>query len=121
MKAPVIAGQLIEQFGLTPVQVGTLFSLEVGAFSLATVPAYLWLRGMDLRTASYIFTVAVAVTATRKEWVFDSELFAPSATLAGRACSKLARSNTALAQPESISPKTWLSDPDSSQLGHTPT
>ncbi|WP_354261259.1 MFS transporter [Arthrobacter sp. OAP107] len=57
--APVIAGKLIEQFGLTPVQVGTLFSLELGAFSLATVPAYLWLRRLNLRTASYIFTAIV--------------------------------------------------------------
>ena len=57
--APVIAGKLIEQFELTPVQVGTLFSLELGAFSLATVPAYLWLRRLDLRTASYLFTAVV--------------------------------------------------------------
>ncbi|WP_079595911.1 MFS transporter [Arthrobacter sp. P2b] len=57
--APVIAGKLIEQFALTPVQVGTLFSLELGAFSLATVPAYLWLRRMNLRTASYLFTAVV--------------------------------------------------------------
>lgn len=57
--APVIAGKLVEQFGLTPVQVGTLFSLELGAFSLATVPAYLWLRRMNLRTASYLFTAIV--------------------------------------------------------------
>jgi predicted MFS family arabinose efflux permease len=57
--APVIAGKLVEQFGLTPVQVGTLFSLELGAFSLATVPAYLWLRRMNLRTASYLFAAIV--------------------------------------------------------------
>ncbi|HJV98789.1 MAG TPA: MFS transporter [Arthrobacter sp.] len=57
--APVIAGKLVEQFGLTPVQVGTLFSLELGSFSLATVPAYLWLRRMNLRTASYLFTAIV--------------------------------------------------------------
>jgi predicted MFS family arabinose efflux permease len=57
--APVIAGKLVEQFGLTPVQVGTLFSLELGAFSLATVPAYLWLRRINLRTASYLFTAIV--------------------------------------------------------------
>ncbi|WOH20553.1 MFS transporter [Paenarthrobacter sp. GOM3] len=57
--APVIAGKLIQQFGLTPVQVGTLFSLELGAFSLATVPAYLWLRRINLRTASYLFTSVV--------------------------------------------------------------
>jgi predicted MFS family arabinose efflux permease len=57
--APVIAGKLIEQFGLTPVQLGTLFSLELGAFSLATVPAYLWLRRLNLRTATYLFTSIV--------------------------------------------------------------
>ncbi|MGO4586867.1 MFS transporter [Arthrobacter sp. 2RAF6] len=57
--APVIAGKLIAQFALTPVQVGTLFSLELGAFSLATVPAYLWLNRINLRTASYIFTAIV--------------------------------------------------------------
>jgi len=57
--APVVAGKLIQQFGLTPVQLGGLFSLELGAFSLATVPAYLWLRRMNLRTASYLFTAVV--------------------------------------------------------------
>lgn len=57
--APVIAGKLIQQFDLTPVQVGTLFSFELGAFSLATVPAYLWLRRLNLRTASYLFTAVV--------------------------------------------------------------
>ncbi|WP_120520998.1 MFS transporter [Arthrobacter celericrescens] len=57
--APVVAGKLIQQFGLTPVQLGGLFSLELGAFSLATVPAYLWLRRINLRTASYLFTAVV--------------------------------------------------------------
>jgi predicted MFS family arabinose efflux permease len=57
--APVIAGKLIQQFDLTPLQVGTLFSFELGAFSLATVPAYLWLRRLNLRTASYLFTAVV--------------------------------------------------------------
>jgi predicted MFS family arabinose efflux permease len=52
--APVVAGKLAQQFGLTATQVGLIFSFELGAFSLATVPAYLWLRRVDLRTASYI-------------------------------------------------------------------
>ncbi len=54
--APVIAGKLTAQFGLAPTQLGLLFSLELGAFSLATVPAYLWLTKLDLRTATYLFT-----------------------------------------------------------------
>lgn len=41
---------------MTPTQIGALFSLELGAFSLATLPAYLWLTRIDLRTASYLFT-----------------------------------------------------------------
>ncbi|MFD1213549.1 MFS transporter [Arthrobacter sp. GCM10027362] len=57
--APVIAGKLAAQFGLTPVQLGMLFSLELGAFSLATMPAYLWLTRMNLRTATCLFTAVV--------------------------------------------------------------
>jgi predicted MFS family arabinose efflux permease len=52
--APVVAGKLAQQFELTATQVGLIFSFELGAFSLATVPAYLWLRRVDLRTASYV-------------------------------------------------------------------
>jgi predicted MFS family arabinose efflux permease len=55
--APVIAGKLVQQFGLAPSEVGLLFSCELGAFSLATVPAYLWLRRVNLNTASYVFTI----------------------------------------------------------------
>lgn len=57
--APVIAGKLVQQFGLTPTEVGSLFSLELGAFSLATVPAYLWLRRVNLVAAVYGFTALV--------------------------------------------------------------
>lgn len=59
--APVIAAKLVNQFGLTSTQVGGLLSLELGAFSLATVPAYLWLRRVNLVTATRVFTlIAVA-------------------------------------------------------------
>ncbi|WGW11849.1 MFS transporter [Saxibacter everestensis] len=54
--APVIAGQLSEQFSLTPGQVGFLFSVELGSFSLATIPAYLWLPRLNLRIATFVFT-----------------------------------------------------------------
>ena len=57
--APVIGGKLVQQFGLTPTELGLLFSLELGAFSLATVPAYLWLRRVNLVTATYGFTAIV--------------------------------------------------------------
>jgi len=57
--APVIAGKLVERFGLTPVELGGLFSLELAAFSLASVPAFLWLRRINLRTTTYLFTAVV--------------------------------------------------------------
>ncbi|MCG2620521.1 MFS transporter [Arthrobacter sp. I2-34] len=69
--APVIAGKLVQQFGLTPGQVGMLFSFELGAFSLATVPAYLWLRRMNLNTATYLFT-AVAIAGNIVSGFLDS-------------------------------------------------
>ena len=59
--APVIAAKLVSQFGLSSTEVGALLSLELGAFSLATVPAYLWLRRVNLVTATRVFTlIAVA-------------------------------------------------------------
>ncbi|MCY1157463.1 MAG: major facilitator superfamily 1 [Citricoccus sp.] len=59
LTAPVVAGKLAEQFALEPLQIGALFSAELGAFSLATVPAYLWLRRLNLRTATYLFATIV--------------------------------------------------------------
>lgn len=61
LTAPVIASKLVAQFGLTATQVGGLLSMELGAFSLATIPAYLWLKRVNLVTATRVFTlVAVA-------------------------------------------------------------
>ncbi|MER7083314.1 Predicted arabinose efflux permease, MFS family [Saccharopolyspora kobensis] len=56
LTAPVIGGALTAQFGLTPGELGGLFSLELGAFSLATLPAYLWLGRIDPRAATYACT-----------------------------------------------------------------
>ncbi|SJM65167.1 MFS transporter [Gulosibacter sp. 10] len=52
--APVIATKLGEQFSLDALQVGAVFSVELGCFSLATIPAFLWLRNTDLRVVSLI-------------------------------------------------------------------
>jgi predicted MFS family arabinose efflux permease len=57
--APVIAGKLVERYGVTPVELGALFSLELASFSLASLPAFLWLRRVNLRTATYLFTALV--------------------------------------------------------------
>lgn len=55
--APVITSKLVEQYGLSATQVGGLLSLELGAFSLATIPAYLWLRKVNLVIATQVFTI----------------------------------------------------------------
>ncbi|WP_269504339.1 MFS transporter [Burkholderia sp. IMCC1007] len=47
--APAVAGQLATQLGLSASQIGTYFFVELGAFSLATVPSYLWLGRADAR------------------------------------------------------------------------
>ncbi|MCP3426956.1 MFS transporter [Rothia sp. AR01] len=57
--APVIALPLITKYGLGPAQVGLLFSCELGAFSLTTVPAYFWLTRVPLRLAVTVCTVLV--------------------------------------------------------------
>ncbi|TJY70802.1 MFS transporter [Arthrobacter sp. CAU 1506] len=69
--APVIAGKLIAQYSLTPTELGMLFSLELGAFSLATVPAYLWLNRLNLRTVTYVCT-AVAIAGNLVSGFLDS-------------------------------------------------
>lgn len=69
--APVIITKLIGQFGLSSTQVGGLLSLELGAFSLATIPAYLWLRRVNLVTATRIFTV-IAVAGNIVSGFVDS-------------------------------------------------
>ncbi|WP_431819665.1 MFS transporter [Burkholderia sp. F1] len=47
--APAVAGQLATQLGLSASQIGTYFFVELGAFSLATVPSLLWLGRVDAR------------------------------------------------------------------------
>ncbi|WP_175969573.1 MFS transporter [Burkholderia sp. BCC0322] len=56
--APAVAGQLSTQLGLSASQIGTYFFVELGAFSLATVPSYLWLGRVDARRAA-VFAIAL--------------------------------------------------------------
>ena len=54
MTAPVLATQLASQWGLTPSQIGNLFMVELGAMSLASMPAAFWLKRVDLRKAALV-------------------------------------------------------------------
>ncbi|WP_423379275.1 MFS transporter [Burkholderia sp. LMG 32019] len=56
--APAVAGQLATQLGLSASQIGTYFFVELGAFSLATVPSYLWLGRVDARRVA-AFAIAL--------------------------------------------------------------
>ena len=58
MMAPAIATQLASQLQLGPVEIGTLFSAELGAMSLATLPAFFWLPRVNWRKAAWL---AVAI------------------------------------------------------------
>ncbi|WP_080943261.1 MFS transporter [Pseudomonas marginalis] len=52
MTAPAVAAQLGAQWQLSPSQIGDLFSVELGAMSLATLPALWWLRRVNWRLAA---------------------------------------------------------------------
>ena len=52
MTAPAVAAQLAVQWQLSPAQIGDLFSIELGAMSLATLPAFWWLRCVNWRVAA---------------------------------------------------------------------
>lgn len=54
MTAPAVAAQLATQWQLTPSQIGDLFSVELGAMSLATLPAFWWLKRVDWRRAALL-------------------------------------------------------------------
>ncbi|XHF43028.1 MFS transporter [Metapseudomonas boanensis] len=54
MTAPAVAAQLAAQWQLAPAQIGDLFSAELGAMSLATLPAFWWLKRVDWRRAALL-------------------------------------------------------------------
>ncbi|MBD2837784.1 MFS transporter [Pseudomonas sp. JM0905a] len=54
LTAPAIATRLAVELGLTPEQIGNLFSIELGAMSLATLPSFWWLKRVDCRRAALI-------------------------------------------------------------------
>lgn len=59
--APVVASLLGAQFGLSAGQIGLVSSVELGCFSLATLPAYLWLRRANLRWVTLGCTAVVVL------------------------------------------------------------
>lgn len=62
MTAPAVAAQLASEWQLKPGQVGWLFSAELGAMSLATLPAWWWMSRLDWRRVA-LMAGAVFLTA----------------------------------------------------------
>ena len=67
MTAPAVAAQLASEWQLKPGQIGWLFSAELGAMSLATLPAWWWMSRLDWRrvalTAGMVFLAANLASA----------------------------------------------------------
>lgn len=59
--APAVAEQLGVELGLNPAQIGSYFSVELGAFSLATIPSYYWIGRFDARKVAAVALVVFCV------------------------------------------------------------
>lgn len=85
MTAPAVAAQLATQWQLSPSQIGNLFSIELGAMSLATLPALWWLKRVDWRRAALVAAI-MFIAANLLSMLADDY----SILLALRFCSALA-------------------------------
>lgn len=85
MTAPAVAAQLASQWQLSPSQIGDLFSTELGAMSLATLPAFWWLKRVDWRRAALLAGALFIVANLLSIWAQGY-----GALLALRFCSALA-------------------------------
>ena len=85
MTAPAIAAQLATQWQLSPSQIGDLFSTELGAMSLATLPALWWLKRIDWRRAAFLAGVVFIAANLLSVLAADYSIL-----LALRFCSALA-------------------------------
>lgn len=85
MTAPAVAAQLATQWQLSPSQIGDLFSVELGAMSLATLPAFWWLKRVNWRSAALLAGLLFIAANLLSIWAHDY-----SVLLALRFCSALA-------------------------------
>lgn len=85
MTAPAVAAQLATQWQLSPSQIGDLFSTELGAMSVATLPALWWIKRVDWRRAALLAGVLFIAANLLSMLAHDY-----SVLLALRFCSALA-------------------------------
>jgi len=68
LAAPVIAGQFAMQLGLQPAQIGDLFSVELAAMSLATIPAWWWQSRLNWRMVARVSAVIFILANIASIW-----------------------------------------------------
>lgn len=87
MTAPAVATQYAAQLGLGPARIGQLFSVELAAMSLATLPAYYWQSRWDWRQvargAALLFIGANLASACTDQYATLMALRALSALAGG--------------------------------------
>ncbi|MDP9655301.1 UNVERIFIED_ORG: putative MFS family arabinose efflux permease [Pseudomonas putida] len=71
LTAPAVATQLATQLHLSPKQIGDLFSVELGAMSLATLPSFWWLKRVDWRRAALLAGVLFIAANLASSMVSD--------------------------------------------------
>jgi len=68
LAAPVIAAQFSGQLGLLPAQIGDLFSVELAAMSLATIPAWWWQSRLNWRMVARVSAVIFILANIASIW-----------------------------------------------------
>jgi len=68
LAAPVIAAQFGGQLGLQPAQIGDLFSVELAAMSLATIPAWWWQSRLNWRMVARVSAVIFILANIASIW-----------------------------------------------------
>lgn len=77
MTAPAVAAQLAAQWQLGPAQIGHLFSTELGAMSLATLPAWWWIGRINWRRVATLSALVFIAGNLASALVQDFTLLLP--------------------------------------------
>jgi len=68
LSAPVIAAQFAKQFGFTSAQIGDLFSAELTAMGLASMPAWWWQSRLNWRMVARVSAVIFILANIASIW-----------------------------------------------------
>jgi predicted MFS family arabinose efflux permease len=106
MTAPVVAAQYAAQLCLGPARIGQLFSVELAAMSLATLPSYYWLSRWNWRRVAFVAAGAFVLVNLLSAYSLDFHallwLRALSALAGGTLMVICIASASGSAQPERV-------------------